>query len=54
MRLAQGGTLGANLGTTLIVQLVSFEVAYIAPALILISALMFRRASAGPRDARGC
>src|SRR5277367_1635776 len=42
--------LGANVGTTLIVQLVSFNVAELAPVLILIGFLMFRRASAGPRD----
>src|SRR6201999_1852492 len=42
--------LGANVGTTLIVQVLSFDVAEIAPALILIGVLMFRRASAGPRD----
>ena len=42
--------LGANVGTTLIVQLLSFDVAEIAPALILIGVLMFRRASAAPRD----
>src|ERR1700749_3322405 len=42
--------LGANVGTTLIIQLLSFDVAEIAPALILIGLLMFRRASAGPRD----
>jgi len=42
--------LGANVGTTLIVQLLSFDVAEVAPALILIGVLMFRRASAGPRD----
>jgi phosphate:Na+ symporter len=42
--------LGANIGTTLIVQILSFNVAEIAPALILIGVLMFRRASAGPRD----
>ena len=42
--------LGANVGTTLIVQILSFDVAEIAPALILIGLLMFRRASAGPRD----
>ena len=50
MRLAQGGKLGANAGTTLIVQLLSFDVAEIAPALILIGVLMFRSASAGPHD----
>jgi phosphate:Na+ symporter len=42
--------LGANVGTTLIVQALSFNVAEVAPALILIGLLMFRRASAGPRD----
>ncbi len=42
--------LGANVGTTLIVQVLSFNIAEIAPALILIGVLMFRRASAGPRD----
>jgi phosphate:Na+ symporter len=42
--------LGANVGTTLVVQLLSFNVAELAPVLILIGVLMFRRASAGPRD----
>ena len=42
--------LGANVGTTLIVQLLSFDVAEVAPALVLVGVLMFRRASAGPRD----
>src|SRR3954462_13356063 len=42
--------LGANVGTTLIVQVLSFNVAEVAPALILIGVLMFRRASAAPRD----
>ena len=42
--------LGANVGTTLIVQALSFDVAEIAPALILIGVLMFRRTQAGPRD----
>jgi len=42
--------LGANVGTTLIVQALSFNVAEIAPVLILIGVMMFRRASAGPRD----
>jgi phosphate:Na+ symporter len=42
--------LGANIGSTLIVQLLSFDVAEVAPALILIGVLMFRRTSAGPRD----
>jgi phosphate:Na+ symporter len=42
--------LGANIGSTLIVQLLSFDVAEAAPALILIGVLMFRRTSAAPRD----
>jgi phosphate:Na+ symporter len=42
--------LGANVGTTLIVQLLSFHVAAIAPALILLGFLLFRRASSGLRD----
>ena len=42
--------LGANVGTTLIVQVLSFDVAEVAPALILVGLLLFRRATAGPRD----
>jgi phosphate:Na+ symporter len=42
--------LGANVGTTLIVQLLSFNVAELAPVLILVGVMMFRRATAGPRD----
>jgi phosphate:Na+ symporter len=42
--------LGANVGTTLIVQALSFDVAEVAPALILFGVLMFRRASAATRD----
>ncbi|HEY0183347.1 MAG TPA: Na/Pi cotransporter family protein [Rhodopila sp.] len=42
--------LGANVGTTLIVQLLSFDVAAAAPALVLIGLLLFRKAQAGPRD----
>jgi phosphate:Na+ symporter len=42
--------LGANVGTTLIVQVLSFDVSDVAPALILVGVLMFRRASAGTRD----
>jgi phosphate:Na+ symporter len=41
--------LGANVGTTLIVQLLSFDVAQVAPALILLGVIMFRRAAA-PRS----
>src|SRR3954451_16994610 len=42
--------LGSNVGTTLIVQVLSFNVAEVAPALILVGVLMFRRTSAAPRD----
>src|SRR5690349_24577848 len=35
--------LGANVGTTLIVQILSFNVAEVAPALILIGVILFRR-----------
>ena len=42
--------LGANVGTTLIVQILSFDVALIAPIFILVGVLLFRRANAGPRD----
>lgn len=37
--------LGANVGTTLIVQILSFDVAMLAPVLILIGVIMFRRDS---------
>jgi phosphate:Na+ symporter len=42
--------LGANVGTTLIVQALSFNVAAIAPVLIVVGVIVFRRASAAPRD----
>ena len=42
--------LGANVGSTLIVQLLSYNVMELAPGLILIGVLMFRRSSAAPRD----
>jgi phosphate:Na+ symporter len=42
--------LGANVGTTLIVQILSFDVAEVAPGLILVGVVLFRRASAGLRD----
>jgi phosphate:Na+ symporter len=42
--------LGANVGTTLIVQVLSFNVVEIAPAFILVGVMMFRWASAGARD----
>ncbi|HET7882293.1 MAG TPA: Na/Pi cotransporter family protein [Acetobacteraceae bacterium] len=38
--------LGANVGTTLIVQALSFNVAEVAPALILLGVILFRRGSA--------
>jgi phosphate:Na+ symporter len=42
--------LGANVGTTLIVQALSFNVSELAPLLILMGVLMFRRTTAAPRD----
>ncbi len=42
--------LGANVGTTLIVQALSFNVSEIAPVLILIGVLMFRRGTTSTRD----
>ena len=47
---ALAAMLGANIGTTLIVQLVSFHVAELAPALILLGVALFRRAHARTRD----
>ncbi|HWG04997.1 MAG TPA: Na/Pi symporter [Beijerinckiaceae bacterium] len=38
--------LGANVGTTLIVQVLSFDVARVAPLFILIGVMMFRRGGA--------
>ena len=38
--------LGANVGTTLIVQVLSFNVAEVAPALILLGVILFRRGTA--------
>ena len=40
--------LGANVGTTLVVQLLSFNVAALSPTLILIGVLMFRRDTGAP------
>ncbi len=40
--------LGANVGTTLIVQVLSFDVAAASPALILVGVLMFRRGANAP------
>ena len=42
--------LGANVGTTLIVQVLSFDVARIAPALIVVGVLMFRQSTTRTRD----
>lgn len=41
---ALAAMLGANVGTTLIVQLLSFNVAGISPVLVLVGVVMFRRA----------
>src|ERR1700753_2731027 len=38
--------LGANVGTTLIVQVLSFDVSEITPALVLVGFLLFQRATA--------
>jgi phosphate:Na+ symporter len=38
--------LGANVGTTLIVQILSFDVAEVTPALILLGVILFRRGTA--------
>lgn len=42
--------LGANVGTTLIVQLLAFDISIVAPILVLIGYLLFRRGRAGTRD----
>jgi phosphate:Na+ symporter len=42
--------LGANVGTTLIVQVLSFNISMIAPVLVLVGVVLFRRAYAGLRD----
>ncbi len=47
---ALAAMLGANVGTTLIVQLVSFHVARLAPLLILCGVVLFRRSSSSMRD----
>ena len=44
---ALGAMLGANVGTTLIVQILSFDVSPLAPILILIGVVMFRRSNGG-------
>jgi phosphate:Na+ symporter len=43
--------LGANLGTTLIVQLLSFDIGRVAPLFVLVGVILFRRGSRSrPRD----
>lgn len=42
--------LGANVGTTLIVQALSFDVTALSPVLILLGVLMFRRGTVATRD----
>jgi phosphate:Na+ symporter len=42
--------LGANVGTTLIVQLLAFDVSVVAPVLVLVGYLLFRRAHVGIHD----
>src|SRR5271154_6157235 len=43
---ALAAMLGANVGTTLIVQVLSFDVSSVSPALILLGVILFRRAGA--------
>ncbi|MDX3904252.1 MAG: Na/Pi cotransporter family protein [Pigmentiphaga sp.] len=43
---ALGAMLGANVGTTLIVQVLSFDISRIAPVLVLVGVIMFRRGNA--------
>jgi phosphate:Na+ symporter len=42
--------LGANVGTTLVVQALSFDVVALAPLLVLAGVFLFRRAEDAPRD----
>src|ERR1700759_5872301 len=42
--------LGSNVGTTLIVQVLLFNVAEVAPALILVGFVMFQKLTAGKKD----
>jgi phosphate:Na+ symporter len=42
--------LGANVGTTLVVQALSFDVAALAPLLVLAGVVLFRRAEDAPHD----
>jgi phosphate:Na+ symporter len=42
--------LGANVGTTLVVQVLSFDVAMAAPILVLAGVVLFRRAQDAPHD----
>ena len=43
--MALAAILGANVGTTLIVQLLAFDISAIIPVLILVGVIMFRRAA---------
>lgn len=43
---ALGAMLGANIGTTLIVQILSFDISPLAPILVLLGVMMFRRSNA--------
>jgi phosphate:Na+ symporter len=47
---ALAAMLGANVGTTLIVQVLSFDMTIAAPILILGGVIMFRRSRAAPKD----
>jgi phosphate:Na+ symporter len=42
--------LGANVGTTLVVQVLSFDIAILAPILVLAGVVLFRRAQDAPHD----
>lgn len=42
--------LGANVGTTLVVQVLSFDIAVLAPILVLAGVALFRRAQDAPHD----
>ncbi len=37
--------LGANVGTTLIVQLLSFDIGHVAPLFVLVGVILFRRSA---------
>lgn len=50
---ALAAMLGANVGTTLIVQVLSFDLTALAPILILVGVWLFRRSPPGPRRDSG-